>query len=114
MPVYDTHSARLACEPVPLHRRRNMMSGAVLFASVFGFVVTSELALRILEPSFVSSAPESRDLPAQRPAVASSIAMFRLALRPAGRLWVDVLARNLSRRHFEQLSLTIFKCVTVM
>ena len=40
-----------------------MMSGAVLFASVFGFVVTSELALRILEPSFVSSAPESRDLP---------------------------------------------------
>jgi hypothetical protein len=31
-----------------------MMSGAVLFASVFGFVVTSELALRILEPSFVS------------------------------------------------------------
>jgi hypothetical protein len=88
--------------------------GAVLFGSVFGFAVTRELALRILEPSFVSSAPESIDLLVERPAVASSLAMSRLALRPAGLLWVDVLARNLSRRYFEQLSLIIFKCVTVM
>jgi hypothetical protein len=31
------------------------------------------------------------------------------------RLWVGVsLSRNLVQRYFEQLSLTIFKCVTVM
>jgi hypothetical protein len=47
-------------------------------------------------------------------AVAPYIAMSQLVLRPAGRLWVGALSRNLTQRYFEQLSLTIFKDVTVM
>ena len=50
----------------------------------------------------------------QSPAVASYIAMSQFVPRLARRLWAGALSRNLDQRYFEQLSLTIFKYVTVM